>query len=84
MTICEWHRPGRKHRGFWLCRNCGVLIDECPCVPVYANKVADDCPLCLGSAWVAIVRGRYARFHEIIESNIGREKTDKWQRTQQT
>lgn len=59
-----WHRPGRRIRFGVLCRHCGVLIEECPCVEW--RKVRSDCPLCQGGGWVAVVRGRRAKFAELL------------------
>lgn len=63
--IC-WHRPGKMVRNCLTCRHCGVAIEECPCMPVTARKVDDNCPACLGSGFVAIVRTRYAKYREEI------------------
>lgn len=54
--VC-WHRPGRviPNKG-WLCRHCGVAIEECPCEP--RKRREPPCPCCDGSKWVAIVRSR--------------------------
>jgi hypothetical protein len=64
-----WHRPGRELRhGIRLCRSCGVLIDWCPCVPDSYRKVDDRCLACGGSGWVAVLRGRLAKFREYVEA----------------
>jgi hypothetical protein len=64
--IC-WHRPSKQIRSSYVtCRHCGVVIEECPCVPAGARKVDDKCPACLGSGYVAFVRSRYARYREAL------------------
>ena len=57
-----YHRPGRRinENPYRVCRNCGVAVDECPCSD-YSRKPKPDCPACLGSGWVSIVRGRIAK-----------------------
>lgn len=60
-----WHRlriRGRHH----VCKYCGVLVEQCPCVVNF--RVADGgCPCCDGSGWVAVVRGKIAKFLEYME-----------------
>jgi hypothetical protein len=47
------------------CRHCGVLIEQCPCVKLF-RSVDDECRCCNGSMWVAVVRGRIAKFAEFL------------------
>jgi hypothetical protein len=59
-----WHRLGRNREPF-LCRNCGTIIEQCPCVQW---RVADDkCNLCRGSGWLATLRGNIGKFKEYLE-----------------
>jgi hypothetical protein len=60
-----WHRlrmRGRLH----TCINCGVLIEECPCVNYRVSDPA--CPGCSGSGWVSVVRGHIAKFQEYLDA----------------
>lgn len=62
-VLC-WHRA-RAHGKFLVCIHCGVAVEECPCVQ--NNRVADGaCVYCDGSGYVAIVRGRLAKFAEYL------------------
>lgn len=66
MIDC-FHRPGRRLRsGAYVCRHCGVAIEECPHAPRKRNE--DPCPCCLGSFWVAVVRGRREKIRECMEA----------------
>jgi hypothetical protein len=68
MSLDCWHRPGKLTRsGIVTCRNCGVAIEWCPCVGPHFRSVDHDCSACRGSMWVAIQRGRAAKFREYIE-----------------
>jgi hypothetical protein len=51
-----WHRPGRLIRTTRTCRNCGVAIEQCPCVN-YFRTPDPFCYCCFASGWVALVRG---------------------------
>lgn len=62
-----WHRL-RIRRKLFLCKYCGVLIEECPCVTW--RLVDDNCPCCSGSGWVAAVRGSVAKFKEYVDNQI--------------
>lgn len=58
-----WHR-GKTSGKHLLCVHCGVAVEECPCV---TWRVPDaDCRLCDGSGFVAVVRGRLAKFREYL------------------
>lgn len=47
-----------------MCRHCGVLIEECPCV---RNRVPQgSCELCMGSGWLSVVRSETERFLEYV------------------
>jgi hypothetical protein len=60
-----WHRL-RMRGKIHLCRHCGVLIEECPCV---SYRVSDaNCPCCSGSGWVSVVRGHVAKFQEFLDA----------------
>ncbi len=60
-----WHRPRRRIRGeMWTCRSCGVAIVECNCVQW--RLVNHKCEFCMGSGWVAFVRGKIATFLEKV------------------
>jgi hypothetical protein len=70
MTVLCWHRPGVT-KGRWItCRNCGVAIERCPCAGPVERAADVDCPLCLGSTWVSIVRGKLAMFAEYLENRV--------------
>ena len=66
MTQECFHRPGKTVRGIVTCRHCRVAIEFCPCVNETFRKVDDNCAACLGSMWVAIVRGRAEKFKEFV------------------
>lgn len=57
VVMC-WHMPGRlTRRGAVKCRNCGVLIEYCPCVGETYRSVNHDCRYCFGSMWVGVAPG---------------------------
>jgi len=59
-----WHRPViRKNR--FLCERCDMEIVECPCVS-YHRAPDDDCDLCMGSGWLAVVRSNKEKFEEYL------------------
>jgi hypothetical protein len=63
-VLC-WHRL-RIRGKLNLCLNCGVLIEECPCV---AFRVPDGkCPMCLGSGWLSVVRGNRQKFQDYLDA----------------
>lgn len=51
---------GRHH----VCRHCGVLIEECPCVEW--RQIKKGCPCCFGGGWVAVVTGHIVKFAEYL------------------
>lgn len=70
-----WHRPGRAMkrdaagvRSSWLCRFCGVAIEECPCEPTKRNE--EPCRACGGSEWVAIWRGKVEKFAAYLADRL--------------
>lgn len=58
-----FHRPGKLIGRIRTCKWCGVAIEECPCVN-WGRTPQLECPCCISSGWVAIVRGRIAKFLE--------------------
>lgn len=61
MKCCHRLRMRGKHH---TCAECGVLIEECPCV---SWRVPDgSCVCCNGSGWVAFVRGHVDKFLEYL------------------
>lgn len=71
MMLC-WHQPGRMSLSGKLvtCRHCGVAIEYCPCVGPTFRSLNHDCTLCLGSMWVAVVRGWRLQFRAYLEDRI--------------
>jgi hypothetical protein len=64
-----FHRPGRSTKsGIVTCRHCGVAIEQCSCVGQWSRSVDHNCTACLGSMWVAIVRGWRAKLSEALEA----------------
>jgi hypothetical protein len=60
-----WHRL-RMRGKLYLCSNCGVLIEECPCV---SYRVPDGkCELCFGSGWLSVVRGNRQKFADYLDA----------------
>lgn len=57
-----WHRLRILRGRFNVCNNCGIGIEECPCVSCRVPK--GDCLMCLGSGWLASIRSEVARFKE--------------------
>lgn len=69
-VLC-WHRLRIAGRHY-ICRHCSVLVEECPCVTW--RMVQDDCPCCMGSGWVAVVRGQVEKFAGYLtEGQLGLE-----------
>jgi hypothetical protein len=72
MSACVycWHRPGMlryfKHVVLRMCRNCGVPIEECPCVS-WGRTPNASCPACEGSGWCATVRSRQQTIRDSVE-----------------
>jgi hypothetical protein len=61
-VLC-WHRA-RPRGKILVCVHCEVAVEQCPCV-IY--RVVDaDCVYCDGSGYVAIVRGKLAKFREYL------------------
>ncbi len=60
-----WHRPGRIGRGFWICRHCGIGVEECACVS-YSRVPNGTCAACEGSGWVAIVRSKISAMRQTL------------------
>jgi len=67
MISC-WHRPGKMSPSGKLvtCRNCGALIEWCPCVGETFRSCDKNCVACLGSMWVATMRSRLAKFRDFL------------------
>lgn len=55
-------------RSSWLCRFCGVAIEECPCEPTKRNE--EPCRACGGSEWVAIWRGKAEKFAAYLADRV--------------
>ncbi len=68
MNFLCFHRPGRLIGGTRTCRHCGVGIEECGHEPTKRN--GPPCPCCLGSGWLAIVRGKMGAFAQYVEDRI--------------
>jgi hypothetical protein len=69
-----WHRPGRHLRaGVFVCRYCGVAIEECPGVAWRNACVGGSLCPCEGSGWVAIVRSKRQAFAQVLKE--GKEET---------
>lgn len=64
-----WHRPGREVRGFRLCRHCGIVIEECPCVS-YGRDAAKGCTACEGSCWVGRLVSKSALLVQALPIHI--------------
>jgi hypothetical protein len=63
-----YHRPGKKiGKTARACKYCGVGIEECPCLD-WGRTTQPNCPCCLSSGWVAVVRGRIAKCLEVWET----------------
>lgn len=64
-----WHKAGRQTRGgIVTCRHCGIGVEECPCL-TWSRSPNDECPMCEGSGWVAMVRSRRATLVQILDFN---------------
>lgn len=64
-----WHRLViRKNRN--VCVFCGVEIEPCPCVEWRCPD--GHCLLCLGSGWLATVRGNKEKFEEYLARDVDR------------
>ncbi len=66
-----WHRAGRMSPSGKVrtCRHFGVAVQECPCVD-WSRSPKSDCPCCSGSGFVAIVRGKLAKFADYVENRL--------------
>lgn len=60
-SVLCWHRP-LPRKGKHVCVNCGVSIEPCPCDQW--RQADANCPACMGSGWVSLVRGKIAKFKE--------------------
>jgi hypothetical protein len=63
-SLC-WHRMVIR-KGRMVCKHCFVEVSECPCVSF--RQPDGKCPICIGSGWVANLRGQVAKFLEYLET----------------
>jgi hypothetical protein len=62
-----WHRPGKRFRdNLYLCRHCGILIEECFCVSYGRTPDDKNCLACEGSGWCSFVRSRMQLLRDMV------------------
>lgn len=61
-TMLCWHRPLPRPGSRFVCQNCQVSIEPCPCDQY--RQADSNCAACLGSRWVSIIRGKISKFRE--------------------
>lgn len=72
-----WHRPGKRWKDhIYLCRHCGVAIEECRCVS-WGRSTEKDCVACEGSGWVSMIRSRLQAMRDVLFGGYGRN-ADGW------